>query len=120
MPSPKFNCLDFSDSFEDKRKENYDKGQAELDRRRKVIEDAQRKERVSRLTFENWKVTQFLQEERERKEREEVEKREKARVEAELKKQQEIERELQRQREMEQEREEQRKRELEKKEQARK
>lgn len=35
------------DSFEDKRKENFDKGQAELDRRRKVIEDAQRKELVS-------------------------------------------------------------------------
>lgn len=35
-----------SDSFEDKRKENFDKGQAELDRRRKVIEDAQRKELV--------------------------------------------------------------------------
>lgn len=48
-------------SFEDKRKENYDKGQAELDRRRRVLEDAQRKE----------------QEERERKEREEIEKKEK-------------------------------------------
>lgn len=48
-------------SFEDKRKENFDKGQAELDRRRRVLEDAQRKE----------------QEERERKEREEVDKREK-------------------------------------------
>lgn len=34
-------------SFEDKRKENFDKGQAELDRRRRVIEDQQRKERVS-------------------------------------------------------------------------
>lgn len=48
-------------SFEDKRKENYDKGQAELDRRRRVLEDAQRKE----------------QDERERKEREETDKREK-------------------------------------------
>lgn len=48
-------------SFEDKRKENYDKGQAELDRRRRVLEDTQRKE----------------QEERERKEREEIEKKEK-------------------------------------------
>ncbi|XP_070491973.1 intersectin-1 isoform X2 [Chironomus tepperi] len=91
-------------SFEDKRKENYDKGQAELERRRKALADMQRKE----------------QEERERKEREEADKREKARLEAELKKQQEIEREIQRQKELELEREEQRKRELEKKELARK
>uniref|UniRef100_A0A182K8X0 Dynamin-associated protein n=1 Tax=Anopheles christyi TaxID=43041 RepID=A0A182K8X0_9DIPT len=91
-------------SFEDKRKENYDKGQAELERRRKALMDIQKKE----------------QEERERKEREEQEKIRKAKLEAELKKQQELEKELQRQRELEQEREEQRKRELEKKELARK
>ncbi|KAH8282331.1 hypothetical protein KR054_006910, partial [Drosophila jambulina] len=91
-------------SFEDKRKENYVKGQAELDRRRKVMEDQQRKER----------------EERERKEREEIEKREKARLEAERKQQEELERQLQRQREIEMEKEEQRKRELEAKEAARK
>ncbi|KAL1373649.1 hypothetical protein pipiens_018540, partial [Culex pipiens pipiens] len=91
-------------SFEDKRKENYDKGQAELDRRRKALMDIQKKE----------------QEERDRKEREEQEKIRKAKMEAELKKQQELEREQQRQRELEQEREEQRKRELEKKELARK
>ncbi|KAH8249562.1 hypothetical protein KR032_010580 [Drosophila birchii] len=91
-------------SFEDKRKENYVKGQAELDRRRKVMEDQQRKER----------------EERERKEREEIEKREKARLEAERKQQEELERQLQRQREIELEKEEQRKRELEAKEAARK
>lgn len=91
-------------SFEDKRKENFDKGQAELDRRRKALMDIQKKE----------------QEERERKEREEQEKIRKAKMEAELKKQQELEKELQRQRELEQEREEQRKRELEKKELARK
>ncbi|KFB42982.1 AGAP009037-PA-like protein [Anopheles sinensis] len=91
-------------SFEDKRKENFDKGQAELERRRKALMDIQKKE----------------QEERERKEREEQEKIRKAKLEAELKKQQELEKELQRQRELEQEREEQRKRELEKKELARK
>ncbi|XP_049549099.1 intersectin-1 isoform X1 [Anopheles darlingi] len=91
-------------SFEDKRKENFDKGQAELERRRKALMDIQKKE----------------QEERERKEREEQEKIRKAKLEAELKKQQEHEKELQRQRELEQEREEQRKRELEKKELARK
>ncbi|BFF94509.1 intersectin-1 [Drosophila madeirensis] len=91
-------------SFEDKRKENYVKGQAELDRRRKVIEDQQRKER----------------EERERKEREEADRREKARLEAERKQQEELERQLQRQRELEMEKEDQRKRELEAKEAARK
>lgn len=91
-------------SFEDKRKENYEKGKAELDRRRKLIEDQQRKER----------------EERERKEREEADKREKARLEAERKQQEELERQLQRQREIELEKEEQRKRELEAKEAARK
>ncbi|XP_050741522.1 intersectin-2 isoform X2 [Drosophila biarmipes] len=91
-------------SFEDKRKENYVKGQAELDRRRKIMEDQQRKER----------------EERERKERDEADKREKARLEAERKQQEELERQLQRQREIEMEKEEQRKRELEAKEAARK
>ncbi|XP_037915004.1 intersectin-1 isoform X2 [Hermetia illucens] len=91
-------------SFEDKRKENFDKGQAELDRRRKLLLDQQRKE----------------QEERERKEREEAEKREKARLEAERKQQEELERQLQRQREIEQEKEEQRRRALEAKEAARK
>lgn len=91
-------------TFEDKRKENFDKGQAELDRRRKLLQDQQRKEK----------------EERERKEREEAEKRERARLEAERKQQEELERQLQRQRELEMEKEEQRKRELEAKEAARK
>ncbi|XP_004521766.1 intersectin-1 isoform X2 [Ceratitis capitata] len=91
-------------TFEDKRKENFDKGQAELDRRRKLLQDQQRKEK----------------EERERKEREEAEKREKARLEAERKQQEELERHLQKQRELEMEKEEQRKRELEAKEAARK
>lgn len=50
-------------TFEDKRKENYEKGQAELERRRKALEEIQKRER----------------EERERKEREEFEKREKQR-----------------------------------------
>ncbi|XP_055856493.1 intersectin-1 isoform X2 [Episyrphus balteatus] len=91
-------------SFEDKRKENFDKGQAELERRRKLLMEQQRKEH----------------EERERKEREEIEKREKARLEAEKKQQEELERQLQKQREIEMEKEEQRKRTLEAKEAARK
>ena len=50
-------------SFEDKRKENFEKGQAELERRRKALLEILCKE----------------QEERERKEREEAEKQEKIR-----------------------------------------
>lgn len=90
-------------SFEDKRKENYDKGQAELERRRRLLEDQAKREA----------------EERDRKEREEAEKREKARLEAEQRKQEEIQREIQRQKELEEAREEERKRELERKEHAR-
>lgn len=51
-------------SFEDKRKENFEKGQAELERRRKALLEVQRKE----------------QDERERKERDEAEKLEKIRL----------------------------------------
>ncbi|KAL6445056.1 hypothetical protein ACFW04_002162 [Cataglyphis niger] len=91
-------------SFEDKRKENFEKGQAELDRRRKALLEIQRKE----------------QEERERKEREEAEKQEKIRLEQERRRQAEIEKQMQRQKEIEQEKEEQRKRAQEQKEAARK
>lgn len=56
-------CIRLQTSFEDKRKENFEKGQAELERRRKALLEIQRKE----------------QEERERKEREEAEKQEKIR-----------------------------------------
>lgn len=55
--------LIFSAAFEDKRKENYEKGQAELERRRKALLEIQRQER----------------EERERLEREEEERKEKIR-----------------------------------------
>lgn len=51
----------FVASFEDKRKENYDKGQAELERRRRQLADIQKKE----------------QDERDRKEREEADRKEK-------------------------------------------
>ncbi|XP_011350007.2 intersectin-2 isoform X6 [Ooceraea biroi] len=91
-------------SFEDKRKENFEKGQAELERRRKALLEIQRKE----------------QEERERKEREEAEKQEKIRLEQERRRQAEIEKQMQRQKEIEQEKEEQRKRMQEQKEAARK
>nr|XP_012216614.1 PREDICTED: intersectin-1 isoform X3 [Linepithema humile] len=91
-------------SFEDKRKENFEKGQAELERRRKALLEIQRKE----------------QEERERKEREEAEKQEKIRLEQERRRQAEIEKQMQRQKEIEEEKEEQRKRAQEQKEAARK
>ena len=90
-------------TFEDKRKENFERGQAVLDRKRQVLLDQQRRE----------------QEERERKEREEQAKREKIRLEMERKRQEEIERQLQKQREIEAEKEEARKAELEKREAAR-
>lgn len=48
-------------TFEDKRRENFEKGQAELERRRQIILEQQRRE----------------QQERERKEREEMHRREK-------------------------------------------
>lgn len=38
-------------SFEDKRKENFDKGQAELERRRKALMDIQKKEQVSEMLY---------------------------------------------------------------------
>ncbi|KAB7507401.1 Intersectin-1 [Armadillidium nasatum] len=91
-------------SFENKRRENYEKGQAELERRRKALLDAQRRETEERL----------------RREREEEMKREKARQEAERKRQEELEREMQIQRELEAQKEAERKRFEETKEQARK
>lgn len=90
-------------TFEDKRKENFDRGQAVLDRKRQVLLDQQKRE----------------QDERERKEREEQAKREKVRLEMERKRQEEIERQMQKQREIEAEKEEARKAELEKREAAR-
>ncbi|KAK7066311.1 Intersectin 1 (SH3 domain protein) [Halocaridina rubra] len=91
-------------SFEDRRRENFEKGQAELERRRKALLDAQRRETEERL----------------RREREEEAKREKARLEAERRRQEELEREMQRQRELEAQKEQERKRQEELKEQARK
>ncbi|KAL3284526.1 hypothetical protein HHI36_018684 [Cryptolaemus montrouzieri] len=91
-------------SFEDKRKENFEKGQAELERRRKQLLDQQRKEA----------------EERERKEREEIERREKARQEAERKRLEELEKQMREQQEQERIKEEERKRQAEQREAARK
>ncbi|KAI1299300.1 Intersectin-2 [Halotydeus destructor] len=90
-------------TFEDKRKENFDKGQAVLDRKRQVLLDAQKRE----------------QEERERKEREEQAKREKVRLEMERKRMEELEKQRQKQMEIEAEKEEARRQQLEQREAAR-
>lgn len=90
-------------TFEDKRRENFEKGQAELERRRQALLESQRKER----------------EERERKEREEQERKERIRLEQERRRQMELEKQLAKQREIEQEKEEQRRKAMEQREAAR-
>ncbi|XP_054706164.1 intersectin-1-like [Uloborus diversus] len=90
-------------TFEDKRRENFEKGQAELERRRLALLESQRKEQA----------------ERERKEREEQERRERIRQEQERRRQLELEKQLAKQRELEQEKEEQRRKALEQREAAR-
>lgn len=52
----KINFKNISDSFEDKRKENFDKGQAELDRRRKLLDDQHKKEIVRFLKIINYRL----------------------------------------------------------------
>ncbi|XP_029318535.1 intersectin-2a isoform X3 [Cottoperca gobio] len=89
-------------SFEDRLKENFVRGSAELEKRRLALEEQQKKER----------------ERREREEREEHEKREREAREQENRRKLEEERRLERQREMERQREEERLRELERKEAA--
>ncbi|XP_039638337.1 intersectin-2a isoform X9 [Perca fluviatilis] len=89
-------------SFEDKLKENFARGSAELEKRRLALEEEQRKER----------------DRREREEREAHERREREAREQENRRRLEDERRLERQREMERQREEERLRELERKEAA--
>ncbi|XP_039981533.1 intersectin-2a isoform X2 [Xiphias gladius] len=89
-------------SFEDKLKENFARGSAELEKRRLALEEEQRKER----------------ERREREEKEAQERREREAREQENRRRLEEERRLERQREMERQREEERLRELERKEAA--
>ncbi|XP_064618193.1 intersectin-1-like isoform X1 [Liolophura sinensis] len=90
-------------TFEDKRKENFAKGQAELDRRRRELQDQLRREEEARLE----------------KERQEAEKRERQRLERERKKQLELEKQMEKQRAIEREREEQRQKMMEQREAAR-
>lgn len=72
-------------TFEDKRKDNYDRGQAELDRRRQLLREQEERRRA----------------ELEKKEKEEAERREREREETERKRQAEREAEMQRERERE-------------------
>ncbi|XP_076079653.1 intersectin-1-like isoform X1 [Mytilus galloprovincialis] len=90
-------------TFEDKRKLNFDKGQAELERRRQMLQDQMRAENNARLE----------------KERQEQEKRERIRQEQERKRLMELERQLEKQRSIEREKEQQRQKMLEQKEAAR-
>lgn len=87
-------------SFEDKFKANLERGNAELEKRRQALLDAERRE----------------QERRAQKEKEEREKREKEAWEAEERRRKEEERRLELQRELERQKEEERQREIERKE----
>ncbi|XP_043538848.1 intersectin-2-like isoform X2 [Chiloscyllium plagiosum] len=89
-------------TFEDKRKANYEKGNAELERRRQTLLEQQQREADRRA--------QRAKEEQERKERELQEQ--------ERKKQLDLERRLEKQRELERQKEEQRRKEIEKREAA--
>ncbi|CAK8671551.1 unnamed protein product [Clavelina lepadiformis] len=89
-------------TFEDKRRDNFQKGNLELEKRRLALLESQQKER-ERL---------------EQKEKEQREKREKERLEQERKRQEQLERQLERQRAVEREKEEQRRKAIEQKEAA--
>ena len=79
----------FSVTFEDKRKDNFEKGRLELERRRQELQEKLKRER----------------EERERKEALEDERRQRAKLEAEQKRQAELDKQRQQQLEMEREQE---------------
>ncbi|XP_055889839.1 intersectin-1-like [Biomphalaria glabrata] len=102
-PSQPTEDLDSKVTLEDKRKENFDKGQAELERRRALLREQQQKDENERLE----------------KERLEAEKRERQRLEAESRRQAELQKQLEKQREKEREIEEQRRKMMEQREAAR-
>ncbi|KAK2154784.1 hypothetical protein LSH36_257g02045 [Paralvinella palmiformis] len=91
------------ETFEDKRKENFDKGQAELEKRRAQLQEQLKKQEEERLAHE----------------RAEQEKQERIRQEQERKRQMELEKQLEKQRAAEHEREEQRRKAMEQREAAR-
>ncbi|ESO89239.1 hypothetical protein LOTGIDRAFT_106084, partial [Lottia gigantea] len=90
-------------TFEDRRKDNFDRGQAELEKRRQMLQEQMKREEA----------------ERQEKERKEQEKRERIRREQEEKRQRELERQMEKHRQIEQEREEQRRKMMEQREAAR-
>ncbi|XP_078503832.1 intersectin-2 isoform X6 [Lissotriton helveticus] len=89
-------------SFEDKRKENYQRGNMELEKRRQVLQEQQQREAERKA----------------QKEREEQERKERERQEQERKKQLELERRLEKQRELERQKEEEKRKEIERREAA--
>ncbi|XP_069000257.1 intersectin-1 isoform X2 [Embiotoca jacksoni] len=89
-------------TFEDKKRENFERGNLELEKRRQALQELQRKEQERLATLER--------EEQERKERE--------RLEQERRRQHELEKQLEKQRELERQREEERRKEIERREAA--
>ncbi|XP_062866960.1 intersectin-1 isoform X1 [Trichomycterus rosablanca] len=89
-------------TFEDKKRENFERGNLELEKRRQALLEQQRKEQERLAALER--------EEQERKERE--------RLEQERRRQQELEKQLEKQRELERQREEERRKEIERREAA--
>ncbi|XP_040194848.1 intersectin-1 isoform X2 [Rana temporaria] len=89
-------------TFEDKKRENFERGNLELEKRRQALLELQRKEQE--------RLAQLERAEQERKERE--------RQEQERKRQQELEKQLEKQRELERQREEERRKEIERREAA--
>ncbi|XP_066455113.1 intersectin-1 isoform X3 [Eleutherodactylus coqui] len=89
-------------TFEDKKRENFERGNLELEKRRQALLEQQRKEQE--------RLAQLERAEQERKERE--------RLEHERKRQQELEKQLEKQRELERQREEERRKEIERREAA--
>uniref|UniRef100_A0A673Z1I3 Intersectin-1 n=1 Tax=Salmo trutta TaxID=8032 RepID=A0A673Z1I3_SALTR len=87
-------------TFEDRKRENFERGNLELEKRRQALLELQRKEQERLAALER--------EEQERKERE--------RLEQERRRQQELEKQLEKQREMERQREEERRKEIERRE----
>ncbi|XP_031730606.1 intersectin-1 isoform X1 [Anarrhichthys ocellatus] len=89
-------------TFEDKKRENFERGNLELEKRRHALQELQRKEQE--------RLAMLEREEQDRKERE--------RLEQERRRQHELEKQLERQRELERHREEERRKEIERREAA--
>ncbi|XP_069034836.1 intersectin-1 isoform X5 [Lepisosteus oculatus] len=89
-------------TFEDKKRENFERGNLELEKRRQALLEQQRKEQERLAALE----------------RQEQERRERERLEQERRRQQELEKQLEKQRELERQREEERRKEIERREAA--